>query len=633
MRISEIRYRRLFETARDGILIGDAETGDIIDVNPFLIELLGVSLEQLLGKKVWEIGTFRDVFASQEKFAELQSVGYVRYDDLPLESASGRKVQVEFVSNVYLEDNHKVIQCNIRDVTERKCAEAASRESEGRYRAFFEASADGIVIADHETRLFRYANRAMHRMLGYAEGELLALGVVDIHPKEALETIEASLTAQAGGAEAVETDLPCLRKDGTIFPADITASALTVDGRKCHVAMFRDVTEKLRLKGELLQSQKIESVGRLAGGVAHDFNNILTAINGYTSLVLEGLPGDDQKRADLSEVLAAGERGARLTKQLLAFSRKQILDPQNLDMNAAIGATVNMLKRLIGDEVKLETHLAAQPCLVMVDAGQLDQVILNLAINARDAMLKGGTLTFETGIVDPDEEFWARHPDLPRGPLVCLGALDTGCGMTSEVKSHLFEPFFTTKEKGKGTGLGLSTVYGIVKQSGGALEVESAPNRGTTFRIFLPRVDALLPARHRVEGIVRRGSETVLLVDDDDSIRRVVERVLVLQGYTVLTAASGPEALAVLERHGRPVDLLLTDVVMRGMSGRELARTIAVKDMARRTLFISGYTDDAIVAHGVLEAGLSFMYKPFLPDTLLQKLREVLDSPADKAKA
>ena len=514
VRASEIRYRRLFEAARDGVLILDFESGAIVDANPFLIELLGFSRENLLDKKVWEIGAFKDIIANQDKFAELQKRGYVRYADLPLMSAEGRKIAVEFVSNVYMADQRKVIQCNIRDNTERKQAEV----------------------------------------------------------------------------------------------------------------------DRGKLEAQLIQSQKMEVVGRLAAGVAHDFNNILTAINGYSEFVRDALPSEDPRRADMVEILRAADRATSLTRQLLAFSRRQILSPENVDLNKIAGEMTNMLLRLIGEDVKLVTQLAPAPCVAKVDPGQIEQVIMNLAINARDAMPDGGEITLETELVTADEAFFAAHPDLRRGPLVCLRVRDTGCGMTDEVKSHVFEPFFTTKAKGKGTGLGLPTVFGIVKQSGGEIDLESASNSGTTFRIYFPQTETAVPEKEKKKGLPR-GHEIVLLVEDEDIVRRIWQRILAANGYTVLTATNGREALKVLEHRANPVDVLVTDVVLPGMNGRELAQEIARGKMARRILFMSGFTDDAIVRHGVLEPGLAFIYKPFTTEGLLCKLREVLDGPADQAKA
>ncbi len=390
-----------------------------------------------------------------------------------------------------------------------------------------------------------------------------------------------------------------------------------------------------RVKGQFIQAQKLEAVGLLAGGVAHDFNNLLTAIICYGGFLMKELAADDPKRGDVKEILAAADRAAGLTTQLLTFSRKQILSLKIVDLNASVGGMVKMLTRLIGEDVRLETRLAARSCPVKVDTGQMDQMIVNLAVNARDAMPKGGALVLETAIVTPGEDFFCKHAELPRGPLVCLRVSDTGIGMSEEVKEHLFEPFFTTKDKGKGTGLGLATVFGIVKQSGGEIEVESELGRGTTLKIYLPYVEADIPDtdEDKDQGVFLKGTETVLLVEDEDSLRRLGERLLLMSGYTVISAAGGKEALEAAERHGRPVDLLLTDVVMPGMSGRELALELARRKLASRTLYMSGYTDDAIVRHGVLEPGLAFLYKPFTVEALSAKLRQVLDGPADQAKA
>ena len=642
---------------------------------------------------------------------------------------------------------NKMCQDLLQATSESNRADEALRQSEVKYRTLFEASADGILITDDQTRMFRYANPAICRMLGYAEEELRMLGVADIHPKDALPEIAAALKAQARGEKSFTSELPCRRKDGTTFYADIRAARLPIDGRMCHVAMFRDITERKqaeeqierlsrfplenpnpvlrvsaqgildyanaasdavlltmgakvggavnaewqarigetfakdhpvnvelqvgdrtfsatlkpvvahgyvnlyahditkrkqalaereRLQAQLMQSQKMESVGRLAGGVAHDFNNLLTAIKGYGEFVRDALPAEDPKRADVVEILSAADRAAALTRQLLAFSRRQILSPRVVDINRIVGDMTNMLKRLLGEDIKLETKLAGQPCMATVDPGQTGQVIMNLVVNARDAMSNGGTITLETEIMTLGEDFFTARPDLRRGPLVRLSVRDTGCGMSDEVKSHLFEPFYTTKEKGKGTGLGLATVIGIIKQSGGEIEVESAPNSGTTFRIYFPQMEAA--AREKDEEKEKekekpdRGHETVLLVDDDATIRRLGERALVANGYTVLTAADGREALKMLTHHAKPVDLLVTDVMMPGMNGRDLAQEVARRNMARRTLFISGYAEPAMSRHEVVEPGLAFLHKPFSPEALLRKLREVLDGPAEQAK-
>jgi len=628
---SEIRYRRLFEAARDGILIVDAETGEINDVNPFLIELMGMSREKILKKKVWEIGTFKDIFANKEKFLELQNLGYVRYHNLPLQAVSGRKIQVEFISNVYLEGPRKVIQCNIRDNTERKRAADELR----RFKTAIDQVGESIFITDPKGTIL-FVNPAFEDSTGFRREEvvgknprLLKSGKMDkAFYREMWKTISSGHTWKGR--------ITNQHKDGTFHELDEIISPIRDDRGRIvnYVAVKRDVTENIRLEDELRQSQKMESVGRLAGGVAHDFNNLLTAINGFAEYAREGLPEGDQRRNDLTQVLAAGAQAVRLTRQLLAFSRKQVLNPKVLDINAEVGATVNLLKRLIGEDIKIDTRLAEHPCLVKVDAGQIEQVFLNLAINARDAMPTGGTLILETEIVSADEASVSIDPGLQRGPLVCLSVRDTGCGMTDEVKTHLFEPFFTTKEMGKGTGLGLCMVYGIVKQSGGDIKVESSLDHGTTFRIYFSQIEARTQSKDKDEkkDSVLQGNETILLVEDEGLLRDLGKRTLAANGYTVLIAAKGQEALEVLERHGRPVDLLVTDVMLPGMSGRELAQTIAKKRLAHRTLFVSGHADDAIVQHGVLDAGLAFLYKPFSPNAFLRKLRKVLDGPVESAK-
>ena len=537
---------------------------------------------------------------------------------------------------------------SFRDITESKLHEAAAVAGDERVRLLLDSTGEGIYGTDIEGNC-TLVNKSCLRMLGYDRAEeLLGRFMHDVMhhslpdgtplPARSCPIYQAFRESRSIHiSEGV-----FWRKDGSPIPVEAWSYPIFKEGKPIGaVATFVDITERKRAaeslaksEEKLRQAQRMESVGRLAGGVAHDFNNILTAITGYAGFALEGLPEGDRRREDLKEVLIAAERAARLTRQLLAFSRKQILDPKVLDINSSVGGIVSMLKRLIGEDIRLETRLAARPCLAKLDSGQVEQVILNLAVNARDAMPKGGTLTFETGVVVPAGDFSSKHPDMPAGPLVFLSVRDTGCGMSEEVKSHLFEPFFTTKEKGKGTGLGLSMVYGIVKQSGGEIEVESAPGEGTAFRIYFPQIDASGGEEDgdEAQAAVPAGDETVLLVEDEETIRRLVERALSAGGYSVLAAADGREALEALERHGKPVDLLITDVVMPGISGRELARAVASKGMARRTLFVSGFTDNAIVRDGVLEPGLAFLFKPFAPEALLRKMREVLDGPAEQAR-
>ena len=372
----------------------------------------------------------------------------------------------------------------------------------------------------------------------------------------------------------------------------------------------------------------MEAVGRLAGGVAHDFNNILTAIGVYRDLLLADLPLNDPRREEVDEIHRAADRAAALTQQLLAFSRRQVLQPKVIDLNALVSNVEKLLRRLIGEDVLLATSLAEDLGRVRVDPGQVEQVIVNLAVNARDAMPAGGRLTLETRNVHLDAAYAAEHRSAVPGPYVVIAVSDTGTGMSAEVQSHMFEPFFTTKEVGKGTGLGLATVYGIVKQSGGSIWVYSELGHGRTFKVYLPRVDEPaepLAASAPVDAASLRGTETILLVEDEPSVRAVARQVLARQGYVVLEAPDGPTALAMVDGGASGVDLVLTDVVMPGMSGRSLADQLATRCPGLRVLYMSGYTDDGIVRHGMLEPGLAYLQKPFRPDALVQKVREVLN--------
>ena len=384
---------------------------------------------------------------------------------------------------------------------------------------------------------------------------------------------------------------------------------------------------------QLRQAQKLEAIGRLAGGVAHDFNNLLTAIMGYGSLLRGRLRPEDPALRDTEEILRAAERAAGLTRQLLAFSRQQVLEPKVIDLNAVVTGLDKMLRRLIGEDIDLVTAPAPGLAHIKADPGQLEQVLMNLAVNARDAMPEGGKLTIETANVDLDEGYAQARVDLKPGRYVMLAVSDTGCGMGAEVRARMFEPFFTTKERGRGTGLGLSTVHGIVKQSEGHIEVYSEVGHGTTFKIYLPRVEGALDSALRpdVLPVGTEGTETILLVEDEDVIRRVVSQSLGLRGYTVIEAGDGSEAIAVCDRLGQSIDLLITDVVMPLMNGPDLAQRIAAIRPHLKVLFMSGYTDRALIHQGLRRAGTAFIQKPFTPDALAQKVREILDQPLARA--
>jgi signal transduction histidine kinase/CheY-like chemotaxis protein len=418
----------------------------------------------------------------------------------------------------------------------------------------------------------------------------------------------------------------CCVKDGTRMEVEVSSQPVPFVGHRARLVLARDVTEHRRLETQLRQLQKMEGIGRLAGGIAHDFNNVLGVILGYGDRLLRRLPEDERK--EIREVMKAAEHAATLTRQLLSFSRKQVLEPRILDPNVVVQEIEGMLRRIIGEDIHLVTVLRQRGGAIKADPGQLHQVIMNLAINARDAMPNGGTLTIETADTELDESYAAEHLEVCPGPYVMLAVSDTGIGMDRETQSRIFEPFFTTKEAGKGTGLGLATVYGIVKQSGGHLWVYSELGHGTTFKVYLPRVanaaeGAQAPA---ASNPLPKGTETILLVEDDESLRDLAREILEEQGYAVLKASTGKMALELAEEHAGPIHLVMTDLVMPGMSGRELAERVTKRRLESRVLFMSGYTDDALERQGILEGNAAFVGKPFTLDGLLRKVREVLDS-------
>jgi len=490
------------------------------------------------------------------------------------------------------------------------------------------AAANAIVITD-PSGVIEWVNPAFTRLTGYTAAEaigknprLFKSGQHDSNFFKALwETIKAG--------RAWQGEVTNRRKDGALYTEDQTITpVLDETGAIVHfVAIKEDITERLQLQAQFLQSQKMESVGRLAGGIAHDFNNLLTIINGNADLALRRLNHEDPLRASFQDIYGAGQRAADLTRQLLAFSRKQVLKPQPLNLNTVVEGLQRMLPRLIGEDIALVFVLAERLGTVTADPGQIEQVILNLAVNARDAMPSGGTLTIETQDVELDERYASRHPSIQPGPHVMLAISDTGIGMDTITRSQIFEPFFTTKSHGKGTGLGLSTVYGIVSQSGGSISVYSEVGRGTTFRIYLPQVTGpSVTERVRPDSKVTRGRETILIVEDEDMLRALARRYVESAGYKTLDAPNGLDALRLLEHSEERVHLLLTDVVMPGISGRELAKRIGQIQPSLKVLFMSGYTDEAISHHGVLDAGVQFIAKPFTIQELTGKIREVLDS-------
>jgi len=512
-------------------------------------------------------------------------------------------------------------------MAERNAAAQALTASEAHYRVLFERNPNPLCVYDRETLAFLAVNEVAIRHYGYSREEFLAMTLEDLRLPEDVPRLRRQVAMSEEGL--VEADESRHRKrDGSIIDVEITRHTLTFAGRPAALAMALDITKRKSLESQLLQAQKMEAVGRLAGGIAHDFNNLLTVIFASSDLMLKYLNADDPHRPDVEEIRKAADRAAALTRQLLAFSRQQLLVPQVLDLNALVANLERMLQRVIGEDVEFRTALAPALGAVRADPGELERVIMNLVVNARDAMPQGGMLTIETADAELGGVDAQEHLPVQPGWYVMLAVSDTGVGMDAAIKAHVFEPFFTTKEKGKGTGLGLSTVYGIVKQSGGYIWVYSEPGCGTTFKIYLPRVEAEAePLAPRSEPPVSlRGSETVLLVEDEDAVRNLTRKVLEAHGYAVLPAAGGQEALRLASEYDGPIHLLLTDVVMPNMSGRDLARRLASVREETKILYVSGYTDDTIVHHGVLEPGIAFLQKPFTPEALVRKLREVLST-------
>jgi PAS domain S-box-containing protein len=528
------------------------------------------------------------------------------------------------------------ILMSFRDISERRIAEEELREAEARYRLLVEQlPLITYINVPGESGRWVYLSPQLEEILGYKPSEWTSdfrSFLEAIHPDDR-ELVTAERAA-SGGKGRIGLEYRLMAKDGRIVwmrdeavvVRDLSGKPLYVQGYLLDISVEREAeSERHRLEAQLLHSQKMEAIGRLAGGIAHDFNNLLTAITGYSELIISELDPASSLARDAEEIKRAAEQAAAMTQQLLAFSRRQVLQPAFLDPNEVIGHMEKMLQRLIGENIELVTELENEIAVIRCDRGQVEQVIMNLVVNARDAMPTGGRISISTANTELDDSEAARL-DLPSGSYVVATITDNGTGMDEETISHVFEPFFTTKEQGKGTGLGLATVHGIIEQSNGAIEIESEPGEGSTFRVFLPVAhEGADPDRVVTPLADTRGSETLLLVEDEEMVRQLVGRVLRELGYEVFEASSGEEAISVSTNLDRPIDLLVTDVVMPGMSGRELAELLVVSRPTTRVLFMSGYTEEAIVHHGVLGGETEFISKPFAPQELAQKVREVLE--------
>ncbi|HTI69911.1 MAG TPA: PAS domain S-box protein [Candidatus Limnocylindria bacterium] len=759
LQASELSYRRLFEAAKDGILILDVEQGRIDDVNPFLMSLLGFSREEMVGKTVGELSPFKDLVANRAMFEKLQQHGYVRYEDLPMETRDGRSIAVEFVCNIYQAGVKQVIQCNVRDITERKDAEKSLWASEERYHSLFENMLDGLAYCrmcfeDGRPQDFIYLNvngafevqTGLKNVVGKKVTEVIP-GVRESSPeifeiygrvvstrkperfeiylgalkvwltisaysaqddcfvaviknitgrKRAEESLRLLASAVDQSKDSIlitdaELNLPgprilfvnpaftqmtgytaeeAIGKTPRILQGPLTDKAVLLrlrgnlergesftgeainyrkDGKEFNlewqiapirgftgiithfVATQHDVTERRKLEQQFRQSQKMEGIGQLAGGVAHDFNNILAVIQMHADLLTGS--GSRNVTADaesVDQISMAVQRAAALTRQLLLFSSRERFQPRDLDLSESIIDTTRMLQRILGENIQLQLKLGSQPLGIHADAGMMNQVLLNLVVNARDAMPAGGRLVIQTSGVEFDDLVASETVEVRKGAFVCLSVSDNGCGISKDILPRIFEPFFTTKDVGKGTGLGLATVYGIVKQHKGWINVYSESGHGTTFRIYIPRLATNPEPKAAPQSLaaMRGGGETVLLVEDDSSLRFSIRMALSQLGYQVLETSTGGEALEVWKSEKHRIRLLLTDLLMPdGITGKALAQAVLRENPLLKVVYMSGYSADIAGKDLMLREGLNFLSKPFQARQLAQCIRDSLDTP------
>ena len=631
LREREHFYRAITERSSDIIAIID-EAPTVRYLSPSFEKVLGHPIDDVIGTPGLQLIHKEDLPRAMNLLERLiNERRETATDELRMIDSHGIYRDMDVRARNLLNDRvirGIVIDC--RDVTDRKRAEMALRASEERFRKVLETSGEGIVLRDPFGRI-TYANERFAEMIGYTQAELIGMHVDYITAPEFVPDMRASAERRRRTGKSETLDLQLLHKDGSRVDAILAASP-TYDDQGNYsgaLGMITDITERKRLEEQLRQAQKIEAVGRLAGGVAHDFNNLLTAIRGHVDLLLTDADVTGQVRTDIEEIRKASDRAATLTQQLLAFSRRQMLQPVVLEFDTIIHEMESLLRRLIAEDIVLITNLHAGPTRVRADRGQLEQVLMNLVVNARDAMPNGGELLIESETCQVDEEFARANPGAAPGAYAKLTVRDTGVGMDSGTLSHVFEPFFTTKELGKGTGLGLATVYGIVKQSGGYIRVLSDVGQGTTFEIFLPRVEEALQRPREATATKDRPAEgeTILVAEDEDAVRALTCRILRKRGYHVLEAKDGREAVEVARAHEGEITLLVTDVIMPHLNGRELSESIAGIMPDVKVLYMSGYTDDALLQRGVLQSGTgNFLEKPFTPEALATKVREILES-------
>jgi PAS domain S-box-containing protein len=622
LRSAEEKYRTIFENAVEGIFQSTPD-GHPLSANPAMAKIHGYSSPEEWMTEITDIKhqVYVDAKRRDEFVKVMDNEGFVKGFESQIYKKDGAKVWISESARAVHDDNANLLYYEgfVQDVTERKEAEELSRN-------LITASPIGIFIL--QDGRFRVANHWFHEITSIDKDELSQVVPTKlIHPDDQPEVIRKA-TGMLEGKSSTPYEYRLIAKGGKIKWIVETVIPSIYQGKEAVLGFFMDITGHKELEKQLLQAQKMEAVGRLAGGVAHDFNNMLGAIIGYTEMLMQRLNREDSTYHYSEEIRKAADRAAMLTRQLLAFSRKQVLQPRKLNLNVVIKDLEKMLRRLISENIELDLHLDRALTAVKADAGQMEQVILNLAVNARDAMPQGGKLTMSTTNVNLDETYVRKQEDVTPGSYIVLEVRDNGLGMDADTLDHIFEPFFTTKDPGSGTGLGLSTAYGIIKQSGGFIEVESNPGAGTIFKIFLP---ATGESEEDSEGEPAerdplRGSETILVVEDEEILRQLIKAALEMNGYKVLEARNARDAVELCEQNKPPIHLMLTDVVMPKMSGRELAQRLARLRPELKVIYMSGYAEDVLLRQGVLDSSITFLQKPFRQYELTAKVRKVLDS-------
>jgi PAS domain S-box-containing protein len=618
----------LFENSPDAIFVEDLK-GNVLDVNLAASLLHGVPRDQLIGKNSIDHlvpASRRD--EARREFEKLVSGKKTRVEGESLISG-GRVTPVELRANLIEYEGKPALLLHVRDVTERRATQTALQSSETLFRSVWENSADGMRLTD-ESGVIVAVNEAFCKLAGLPQDQLEGKLFTVIYgtSENTDEMLQIYRTNYSTHEFSENREFHYTLHDGREVVLEVSHSFIELHGQpQLTLSLFRDITAQRRLEEQFRQAQKMEAIGQLAGGVAHDFNNILTVIQGHASLLVAAKLGPLEEKS-ATQIGQAAARAAGLTRQLLTFSRRQLIQPKKLDLNKIVGNMTNMLGRLLGEDIALQLNYCQASPTVEADAGMMEQVLLNLAVNARDAMPKGGQLSIRLTVIDVDDSYVARKTDARKGTFVCVSVTDTGTGIPPEILPRIFEPFFTTKAIGKGTGLGLATVYGIVKQHQGWIELESHIGKGTTFRLFIPWIsgDKVGNEKPTTAITVRGGEEGVLLVEDEKPVRELVARVLERYGYQIFQANNGSDALQVWEQHKNNINLVLTDLVMpNNMNGRELAEKLWAQSPGLKVIFTSGYSADIVGKDFKLEPELNFLQKPYQPQTLALTIRRCLD--------